>query len=105
MDMKTQIVPTELDDGTIIHVSAIQLGGEEDVAFNMLAFSNISKGLEQIAKSVVEPIKKAGPSRFQVEFGLTVGVESGAITSLITQGLGTANLKVMLEWNSDIAAE
>jgi hypothetical protein len=38
------------------------------------------------------------PDRGTVEFGIDVGVESGALTALVVKGTGTATLKVTLEW-------
>ena len=41
------------------------------------------------------------PKKASVEFGVEVGIESGALSALICKGTGTANLRVVLEWSSD----
>lgn len=98
MEDKSEIVKAELADGTIIHIQATALGGEERVDFAILPFKELTDAIEGIAKSVVATLEKVKPRRASVEFGLEVGIESGKLTALIVKGSGTANLKITLEW-------
>jgi hypothetical protein len=38
MAVRREIVPVQLADGVTMHVEATMLGGEEEVAFNLLSF-------------------------------------------------------------------
>ena len=99
MQSKTKVIPVQLEDGTTIHVEGLQLGGEQDVGImDALPIAQLTGVLENIAHSVINPLKKAKPKKATVELGLTIGLESGKLTTLLVKGTGEANLKITLEW-------
>lgn len=101
---RTQIVRTSLPDGTIIHVEAENLGGEEYIALGLPpAFDEISTTIEGIAKTVVTTLRKIRPSKGTVEFGLQIAVEAGHLTTLLVKGSGAASLKITLEWEGELS--
>lgn len=100
MPTRQELVPVKLANGTQIRVAATMLGGEEDVAFKLLSFDEVTNTIEGIADSLNAALQKVKPKKASVEFGLEVAVESGKLTSLLVNGSGTATLKITLEWGS-----
>src|ERR1700730_6363349 len=98
METRTEIIKAELTNGTIIHIQATTLGGEEEVAFTLPSFKEITHAIEGIAESVVTSLQKIKPKKATVEFGLEIALESGQLTALLVKGTGTSNLKITLEW-------
>ena len=98
MGDSTEIIKTELANGTILHIQATVLGGEEEVAFSLPQFKEVTEAIEGIAESVVNILQRVKPRKATVEFGLEVALESGHLTALLVQGTGTSNLKITLEW-------
>ena len=98
MPTRQELVPVKLANGTQIRVAATMLGGEEDVAFKLLSFDEVTNTIEGIAGSLNAALQKVKPKKASVEFGLEVAVESGKLTSLLVNGSGTATLKITLEW-------
>jgi hypothetical protein len=98
MELRREIVPVQLANGVTMRVEATLLGGEEDVAFNILSFQEVSDAIESIASTFTTTLEKVKPKKASVEFGLEVAVESGKLTTLLVKGASTANLKITLEW-------
>src|SRR5438067_2510925 len=99
MVTRTNIIEAKLAEGTIVYVQATLLGGEERVASRTLSFEGVTSAIEEIAKSVVETLRKVQPRKASVEFGLEVALQAGQLTALLVQGSTTANLKITLEWS------
>ena len=98
MEARTEIIKAELANGAIIHIQATTLGGEEEVAFTLSSFKEVTDAIEGIAESVVTTLQKVKPRKASVEFGLEVALEAGHLTALLMKGSGTSNLKITLEW-------
>ncbi len=103
MKRRTETIPVELADGVIMNVEATVLSGEEDVAFDVLSFENVTTAIERIAAAVIVPLRKVKPHKASVEFGLEVALEAGKLTTLLTQSSTTANLKITLEWSEQLS--
>ena len=99
METRTEIIKAELANGTIVHIQATALGGEEEVAFILPSFKKLTDAIEGIAESIVMSLQKVKPKKASVEFGLEVALESGQLTALLVKGSGTSNLKITLEWS------
>lgn len=100
MSTRQELIPVKLANGSEIRVAATILGGEEDVAFKLLSFDEVTNTIEGIAGSLNAALQKVKPKKASVEFGLEVAVESGKLTSLLVNGSGTATLKITLEWGN-----
>ncbi len=101
MDMlDTCFEPIKLDEDTVITIEAIDLGGQREVSSEILDFSEVTGVIGKISEILVKPLKKAGPKKATVEFGLAVGLESGKLTALWVKGHGTAHLNIKLEWEN-----
>jgi hypothetical protein len=98
MEEKTEVIKAELANGTIIHIQATALGGDEEVAFAVPSFKHVTDAIEGIAESIVAILQKVKPRKANVEFGLEVALEAGQLTALLVKGSGTSNLKITLEW-------
>ena len=98
MEVKTELIKAELANGTIVHIQATVLGGEEAVAFTLPSFKEVTDAIEGIAEALVTTLQKVKPRKASVEFGLEVALEAGHLTALLVKGAGTSNLKITLEW-------
>ncbi|MEO1183027.1 MAG: CU044_2847 family protein [Cyanobacteria bacterium J06636_28] len=96
-DNRTQNLPVEMPDGTIVQIEVAQTG-REDVAFEVKPFDGVGTAIESIVKAIAGPIRKAKPDKASVTFGLEIGVEQGSLMAAIVKGTGNANLEVTLEW-------
>jgi len=63
MDTRTEIIKAELSNGTILHIQATTLGGEEEVAFTIPSFKEVTDAIEGIAESVVTTLQKVKPKK------------------------------------------
>jgi hypothetical protein len=98
MELRREVVPVQFANGVTMRVEATLLGGEEDVAFNILSFQEVSDAIESITSTFTTTLEKVKPKKASIEFGLEVAVESGKLTTLLVKGASTANLKITLEW-------
>lgn len=98
MSDNTEIALLELPNRTVVHAEVTLLGGEEEVAFDLLRTEDIKGVLEGIASMIESSVEKLRPKKTAVEFSLELAVASGKLTALIAQGSGKASLKVRLEW-------
>ena len=99
MDRRTEVITVEFANNVIVHVESTVLGGEENVAFKVASFKDVTDTIEAIAISVVQSLQRIKPHKAAIEFGLEIAVESGQLTALLVKGSGKANLKVTLEWS------
>ncbi|MBL8247813.1 MAG: hypothetical protein JNK95_05535 [Candidatus Competibacter sp.] len=100
MTTRQDLIPVKLANGAQIRVAATMLGSEEDVAFKLLSFDEVTNTIEGIASSLNAALQKVKPKKASVEFGLEVAVESGALTTLLVKSSGAATLKITLEWGA-----
>lgn len=98
MEERTEIIPTQLADGSTLQVQATMRGGEEDVAFTLPPFYPVINAIEGIASSVAATFLRVHAQKGSVTFGLSITVESGQIAAFLVKGTGNANLSVTLEW-------
>ena len=101
MDEDTQIIPTQLADGSTVYIQATMLGGRQDIAFSLSSYGDIIHTVESIAAPIVEALNHVKPQKASVEFGLKFALESGKLTSMLIQGASNANLKITLEWSQE----
>jgi hypothetical protein len=96
----TTPITVKLPSGDIFRIQARQMGGKAKVGIGTQLFSDLTNSIEGIASSLIETVKKVGPSKATVEFGVEAAVESGKLVALLCSGDATANLKITLEWET-----
>ena len=96
-----RVVKAQLAGNQVIRIEARPVGSaEQDIKVGqILSFDGLVKSIEEVSNGLAAALRKANPDRAAIEFGVDVGVESGALTALIVKGTGTATLKVTLEWS------
>lgn len=99
MEPRQEYVPVAIPGGGQIRVEATMLGGEEDVAYNLLSFQDVTETITSIARNITDAVKEVKPKKAAVEFGLEIAVSEGKLTGLLAKGSGKANLKISLEWS------
>lgn len=100
-ESRNEIVPVKLENGNVIWVQVVGKSGEEDVVFEELAFSHIMKSIPDIAGALYKSVDAITPQKVSIEFGLSVGIESGQLTTVLVQGTGSANVVIKLEWSRE----
>jgi hypothetical protein len=99
MEPRQEYVPVTMPDGGKLRVEATILGGEEDVAFKIFSFQDVTETITSIASTITRAIQEVKPKKAAVEFGLEIAVAEGKLTGLLAKGSGKANLKISLEWS------
>ncbi|MGE5636930.1 MAG: CU044_2847 family protein [Nocardioidaceae bacterium] len=85
--------------GRLVAMEARNVSPEQPVGIrDVLSFEGVAESIQAVAERVTAALEQAKPDKAAVEFGVDVGVESGALTGLIAKGTGSATLKVTLEW-------
>src|SRR5262245_9752607 len=98
MAERQENVPVQLAEGVRMYVEATRLGGDEDIAFKVPSFEEVTNTIESIAGALTAAMTRVKPKKASVEVGLEIAVESGKLTTLLVQGSGKANLTISLEW-------
>jgi hypothetical protein len=95
-----QVVRAKLADGTVVQIESRATGPvESDVAAaGPMDFDNVVGSVKSISAALLDGLKTISPDKATLEFGVDVGVESGALTALLVKGTGSATLKITLEW-------
>jgi hypothetical protein len=96
-ESRTEAIPVKLPNGTIAKIEVASTG-EENVAFDVHPFQEVSDAIEGILDAVAGALQKARPSKATVKFGLEVTIESGSLAVLIVKGSSKANLEITMEW-------
>jgi hypothetical protein len=100
MENRTKIVAVQLAGGQEMHVEAVAMGGEQDVAIGFLSFADVTDAIEEVSKAIAGALERVAPRKATVEFGLQIAVEAGKLTALLAKGSTQASLKVTLEWGA-----
>lgn len=90
-------VPVKLASGRHAIISAISLGGEEQVAARIPDFSGILDNVREMCTAVTEAIDKIPGKKISVEFGIAFGIESGQLVTLFAKASVEASLKISIE--------
>jgi len=100
------LVKVDLGDGRIVAVEARNVSPEKPVGIaDVLSFDGVANSIEAVAMRMTTALEHVRPDRAAVEFGVDVGVESGALVGLVVKGTGNATLKVTLEWERSDSGE
>lgn len=110
MKVDQNLVDVKFKDGTVMLVevtAAPQLRGqelsggiEERLSANL---DSISKTIKNIAEEVHSAISAVSPKTVEVEFGLDINAETGALLGQLVKGGGKASLKIKLVWEKKTA--
>ncbi|MBX2863876.1 MAG: hypothetical protein KTR27_09990 [Leptolyngbyaceae cyanobacterium MAG.088] len=102
MNLPTQTVPVELDDGSTIYVKVDGPPGRRDVAGGGLGetktFERVTSSIENIVKAIAKPVNAAKPTKASVTFGLELEVQQGALIAALAKGTGKTSVEITLEW-------
>ncbi len=95
------LVKVDMGGGRIVAIEARNVSPEQPVGIrDILNFDAVTDSIEAVADRVTSALSTVKPARAAVEFGVDIGVESGALTGLIAKGSGNATLKITLEWEA-----
>jgi len=97
---KIAYVPVLLDKETEILVEAHVVGGEQDIAaWDKMELDELGNQISKLSKKLFQHLKDAGPQKVVAQFGLSVAVKSGKLTTILVDGQADASITVTLEWN------
>jgi hypothetical protein len=98
---KSEFVHVGLPNGERVLIEAIYLDTERKVSSPTFDLGQVERQLEGIVQGVVAPLRRLAPDKLEVELGIEIAVESGALTALIVKGTGSANLRITLSWERE----
>ena len=101
-----QTIPVTLTNGSKLNIEFTKIEASSDTrdkeqvvsGFRETAFKDVMAPIEGLSGELLGVLKRVGPNKASVEFGIEIGVESGKLTALLVKGSGKANLKVTLSW-------
>jgi hypothetical protein len=79
----------------------VQTAGDPEALVSIrkvLSFDGVVDSIQAISERMTKALETVAPDKAAVEFGVDIGLESGALTALIAKGTGSATLKITLEW-------
>ncbi|MEU1969688.1 CU044_2847 family protein [Micromonospora sediminicola] len=98
--MTSRAMQVRLPSGEVIWAQ-VRTDGPTNVAAGGLQHLDVDElrsTISGVTRSVREAIEDLVPDQVQVEFGLSLTVKSGKLTSVLAEAGGTASLKVSLAW-------
>jgi hypothetical protein len=93
-------IPVVLEDGKTFRLEVRESGYQDVGVLDALPFDGFADILETLGRTLSSVVKKIGPNKASIEFGMEVGIEAGKLTAVVCQGKATANFTVKLEWGS-----
>jgi hypothetical protein len=98
--MDERIITVDLDDGLKVAVAAEALGPQLVADDKVVArLSAVTASIERVSREALDAVKRARPTKGQVELGFSLAIEQGQLIALIGKGKGEATIKVTLEWS------
>ncbi|MFJ8438644.1 CU044_2847 family protein [Kitasatospora griseola] len=95
-----------LDDGTVLHAAvradAERAAGDAGAVSRTVTHSlgEVRRTVRAVGRWARDTAREAGdPDSFEVEFGLTLGLKSGQLISVLAEASGEASLVVRLGWS------
>jgi Trypsin-co-occurring domain 1 len=97
------LFPLQVGDGAILYVSASRLNGrvesgEVEVSGRVPTTRQVLGVISQFANELTEEFGKSGATRYTVEFGCEIAVETGQVFAVLGKANAKSSLKVTLEW-------
>ena len=102
MNLPTQTVPVELEDGSTLYVKVDAPMGRRDVSGGGLgekrSFERVTSTIENIVKAIAKPVNAAKPTKASVTFGVELEMQEGFLVAALAKGTGKTSLEITLEW-------
>lgn len=101
--MASKPLQVELPSGDVIWAQVMTDGPTNVAAGSLqrLDIDDLRATIRGVSSSLREAIADLVPDQVQVEFGLSLTLKSGKLTSVLAEAGGTASLKVSLTWNGE----
>lgn len=100
-----ELFPLRVGDNAVLYVSASSrlptdlLGdGEVEVAGRAPTTRQVIEVIGRFAEELTEEFGKSGATRFTVEFGCEIAVETGQVFAVLGKASARSSLNVTLEW-------
>lgn len=74
------------------------LGGERDVAAVKPDMTEVIKAIKTFSGNLGDSLRESHATRFTVEFGCEIGLETGQLVAVLGKASAKSTLKVTLEW-------
>ncbi len=101
MDRNINTATITLSDGTeaLVQINSNE-SRERQVSLSDYKFDikDLQSSIKSLTNDIVKPFSEIGLDKVTVEMGLSIGVKSGKITSLLLDGNLDAAIKVTVEW-------
>lgn len=98
------LIPLRVGDEGVMYVAATPLSdandgfGEVEVAGRAQSTRQVVEVLGLLAEEFISVLSHSGATKFAVELGCEVAVESGQVFAVLGKASSKSSLKVTLEW-------
>jgi hypothetical protein len=98
------LIPLRVGDDAVLYVSASRLSadqtydGEVEVAGRIPSTRQIIEVIGRFADELTGELGKSAATRFTVEFGCEIAVETGQVFAVLGKADAKSSLRVTLEW-------
>lgn len=105
-ESRSQFMPVQLDDGTIIRIEATPTDDTEQgegyiASVGVPSFDQFTETVKSMAKSITRIWSEVQPSKASVEFSVEVGFETGQLTAWLVKGSSKGHLTITMEWEKE----
>lgn len=73
-------------------------GEERDIAAVKPDMTDVIQAIKEFSSKLGESLSESGASRFAVEFGCEIALETGRLVAVLAKASAKSTLKVTLEW-------
>lgn len=105
-DAPSSAIEAKLPDGELLYVRVVDYGGISSAGRGGAPpdLEEALAPLGRVAALVRRQFEPLAVSRAQIEFGVSLSVQSGKLTTLIFESKAEASLIVTLEWKPPVSA-
>jgi Trypsin-co-occurring domain 1 len=102
------LFPLRVGDGAMLYVAASRLNSKSDaseveVSGRVPSTRQVIEIIGQFASELTDELGRTGATRFTVEFGCEIAVETGQVFAVLGKANTRSSLKVTLEWERAIS--
>ncbi|MEN8907481.1 MAG: CU044_2847 family protein [Clostridiales bacterium] len=96
-------IPVKISDDQVVLLEVSNESEDTDVGIiDNLNLDPVLESIKLLSKKIGVIIKEVSPDRASIQFGIGINLGSTGLTACIIKGESKANLKISIEWGSEI---
>jgi hypothetical protein len=96
----SDLVPIKLDDQSTVLIQVTQSLGPLNFVLETCSLEEVTAPIASLASALYTALQATSPQKTAVQFGISIGVESGKLTPILVQGTTDANVIVKINWDA-----